>query len=189
MMLEQQLDFMKSRKPLLFVVEGPDASGKTSLARFIANKLNAAYMHSTWTPGLQPGMLDYFISTVNNAGVCINTAGLDVVLDRHWPSEVCYRNVLRPHISAMPIKELRQMLRDLRVIYIFCKGDENRHAKHINPGHPYNVDQYRALQAEYLGIFSVLSETEVVYPYSIEECGDRLDSFIQHIINEHARLS
>lgn len=184
MLYNQQLDFM-TRQPQLFVIEGPDCTGKTSLARFIANKLNACYMHSTWTPALNgQAQSDYLRSTLNNANVCLSVSGLDVVLDRHWPSEVCYHKTFRPEQPVVMIQEFFASL--TKATYVFCGGInrsiaiERQLAKADNR---WTKEQLIKLHAEYIRCFSNLCATEEkIHNYSIEEHGDKLDGFLEMIL-------
>jgi len=82
----------------LFIIEGPDCSGKTTLAKRIAMMRNAMYIHATGSGKLFAAMLDYHLSIVKNASINLSN-GHDVVLDRLWPSEYVYGQIQRPTLS------------------------------------------------------------------------------------------
>jgi thymidylate kinase len=174
MQIEQQAIFM-SRKPQLFIIEGPDCSGKTALAKFIANKLNAVYMHSN----------NHTITENNLKCACINlmVSGLDVVMDRCWPSEQIYAQVLdRP---ANITSEQFAKCVELKATYIFCLGEEckARHAEHADKNHPYTDAQYNEIYFEYEKLANKMIDDDLkVWIYSIETHGTNMQEFIELVM-------
>lgn len=183
MIVTQQYEFM-SRKPILIIIEGPDCSGKTSLAKFIANKLNAAYFHSTYTPALSgQAQLDHLEQNLKNAEVCLTTSGLDVVMDRHWPSEHVYGKVLRNDLPK--VAWFFSHCTQLRVCYIFCLGEEckARHAENANPSHPYTDLQYNEIYNEYERLADAMLHTnENVWVYSIDIHGKNMLEYVERLL-------
>ena len=176
-----------TRKPRLFIIEGPDCTGKTSLARFIANKLNACYMHSTWTPALNgQAQSDYLKSTLNNAKVCLAVSVLDVVLDRHWPSEVCYHKTFRFEQPPIIVQEFFASMIAMDVIFIFCGGTNREPSiqrQLEKSDNTWTREQLIKLHSEYIRCFSNLcADACSCYSYSIEEHGDKLDGFLEMIL-------
>lgn len=165
----------------LYIVEGPDCSGKTSLAKFIARAKGAIYWHSSGAKSLHLSMWDYHASIIDSIVVNLRN-DRSVVLDRHWPSELCYGTVLRPHVMAR--YDFKKMLLKLVAhapIYIFC-GDEHvqeRHSAEKNMDHPYDAStfaaicqEYRRLEEEFLGD---------KWHYSITEHGADMASFVKEL--------
>jgi hypothetical protein len=75
----------------VFVVEGPDNSGKTTLANQIVEKTKAVYLHSGYK--FKGRMFLYHVAQMRLAVKIAETR--PVVLDRWYPSELAYGNVYR----------------------------------------------------------------------------------------------
>jgi hypothetical protein len=75
----------------IFVIEGPDNSGKTTLANQLMAKTNAHYLHATYK--FKGRMMLYHIALLRKAVRIAETR--PVVLDRWFPSELVYGNVYR----------------------------------------------------------------------------------------------
>lgn len=167
----------------LFIVEGPDATGKTSLAKFIALKQNAVYFHAAGKKSLHLAMLEYHVNMIENAVVNLAN-GHDVVFDRHWPSEWCYGQVLRKHISDRYYNfgMIDHLLRDIAPIYIFCHSDESfkRMAmSHDGQDHRYSKSDYVQIYGEYNQLAMTVAK---VHRYSIEEHGSSMQKFLAEVI-------
>ena len=204
----QQLDLnMKDRKPMVFVVEGPDCMGKTVLAKFIANKLKAAYLHSTAAGALAVAQKDYIQNVLNNVRDTVTLAELDVVLDRCWPSEHCYAPVLRPPgrpitrdgITAvnLPVpmsSDFFSQLQAFNTVYIFCFSAnplEKFKAHQSSPkerAHQYSEQEYVEVYHNYTNLAMRLAKDDVpVSFYSIEEHGATLDTYINDVISLYGK--
>lgn len=86
--------------PLLagvLVLEGADASGKTTLARYLVERHGARYLHLGPYTDVWRWHLGAFLRAQRLAA-----AGYLVVVDRHWPSECAYGAVYRSG-SAYPV--------------------------------------------------------------------------------------
>lgn len=140
-------------KSQLFIVEGPDAVGKTTFARHLAKELGGVYNHTTCTSKLAPAMLDYQLNVLSNAQINLN-AGHHVVLDRLWPSEACYGPVLRPDTMIDP-QRIRMVTSNLDPVYIFCLHEHGvdaaikQHEANLDPAHPYNQEVYMQIYRGY----------------------------------------
>lgn len=193
------------KKPLVFVVEGPDCMGKTVLAKQLAITLKAAYFHATAKGVLQIAQKDYMQNILHNVKTCASVTGVDVVMDRFWPSEVCYGPVLRPQgrlISlpglvsnirpAFPSQELFASLQALDPIYIWCispwQQAAQRYKENIDGTHPYTLDQYQQIYENYSTLAQKMLDDGVTgHVYSIEKQGKNLLEFIDKLIKTHAQ--
>ena len=99
----------------IILLEGPDCSGKTTLARHLVNEHGARYIHcrrdkNIWR--LQTGALRLAARWAEK--------GL-VVLDRHWISECIYGKVFRGS-SAFPhsARSIRRMLDRFGTLTVLC---------------------------------------------------------------------
>jgi thymidylate kinase len=75
----------------IIVIEGPDGSGKTTLANQLCKELGAKYVHLTYRWGSK--MFDYHTAALFY--VLRQAEHQPVVLDRWWPSEIIYADVFR----------------------------------------------------------------------------------------------
>lgn len=134
-------------KPTLFIIEGPDCAGKTTLAKHLAdfickNKwMDAAYFRCYGKKVLFPAMSTIQTMVLDNAEHCVKNLGLNYVLDRHWPSEYVYGRVFRPEtVAGFESDYFDKRIRDLGGIYVYCNTHDirGRHAKNQDPAHPYD---------------------------------------------------
>lgn len=153
----------KQKETRVFIFEGPDAVGKTTLAKHFAASIGAVYWHMTCTSKLAPAMLDYQLNAVANANANIDRCS--VVFDRLWPSELCYGKVMRPDTMINP-SIIRQAVSELDPVYIFCldeRGAEfaaNRHDQLIDPAHPYDRAAYLRVYREYEELHKLMAEAD-----------------------------
>lgn len=181
----------------LFIVEGPDCSGKSTFAKHLATQRNATYIHASGAKSLHTAMQDYHKSLLSDAKV--NLLNRDVVMDRFWPSELVYGQIFRPHMSdrVYDFVEILPLVATLNPTYIFCDDPEveNRHAKQQDQDHPYNavqfamvVDSYRKLTVEMMDMPALPnlwhprtppSEMKFdVRRYSLLDHGDKMGTFV-----------
>lgn len=176
MITQQQLDF-KTIKPRIFIIEGPDCSGKTTLARAMANTLNAAYFHATFKAAPQ-SQVAYELNILDNAEICRSVSGLHVVLDRHWPSEQIYGDVLRKKVTPGLNSVFSQCV-FMNVVYVFCTGDLNRYLLNVDSDHPYTDEQYLALQYAYCKLEdSLRRDGGPIFTYNMKAEGVRVTDFV-----------
>lgn len=153
--------------PRLFIIEGADSTGKTTLSRRIARHLGAVYIHATGSRPLYEtmgAMTAYHQNIIDNARVNM-LHGLRVVLDRHWPSEMCYGPVLRPLLHGRekyPHMKFRKALIELDVRYIFCFSDDacDRQLADKTTDHPYRKPMYNAVYRNYEALYKELKEVD-----------------------------
>lgn len=141
-------------KNKLYILEGPDCVGKTTLALALAKALGSPVLHLTCTSKLAPGMVDYHLNAIENAKTNMDLHGKGFVLDRHWPSEACYG----AHFRGITISDLQESIAaadKLEPVYIFCMdpyGVESaaaRHRENQDPAHPYKDDDFKIIYRNY----------------------------------------
>lgn len=168
-------------KPKVFIIEGPDRTGKTTLARAIAEYVNVrrcvTYWHCDFTKKLALAMEDYQYSVIKNLETNF-TLGNTIIIDRLWPSNVVYREVLdnQPAVDWEPMKSL---LRQLGAVYVFtdCASGLARHAADKDPAHAYTDEQYRAITHRYRQLYAALTYTDNCIRYDLDVYQDKLESF------------
>lgn len=101
----------------VFVLEGPDGGGKTTLAKTLQAKLGAHYLHSTYK--FKGKMAAYHYAQLRKALRLAQTK--PVVLDRWWPSEIVYGNTYRdgPEKGYF-YKDLHKVGKLYGFSYVFC---------------------------------------------------------------------
>src|SRR5574343_617646 len=168
--------------PKLYIVEGPDCSGKTALAKFLCRKLGAVYIHASGSKDFHAVMQAYHEALIATAEANIQL-GLPVVMDRLWPSEYVYGMYFRPHVSerVYSYHKIFEKLDPLHPHYIFCHDDEipKRHREHVDPSHPYSDTDIVAVMNGYVELVdSCFINGLNVTKYSIQEHGHALDAFL-----------
>lgn len=144
-----------SAKPTLIIVEGPDCSGKTTLAKYLAREYHAAYFKMTRTKELRGSLLMYDYMRTMQATIEWNIQnGTTVILDRCWISEFCYSLAVRieDHLYWKAYwPELHRHILSMCGLYVFCERSDviQAHREHENSEHPYTDEQIRDIAAIY----------------------------------------
>ena len=101
----------------IFVLEGPDNGGKSTLAKALARQCGAEIIHSIYR--FRGRMNAYHLAQFRKA---LRTAqNRPVVMDRWWPSEVAYGNTYRDgceYADTLPF--FQQLAHDYWVSYTYC---------------------------------------------------------------------
>ena len=144
----------------LIIVEGPDCSGKTTLAKALANGLNYNYVHMSGAPALHSAMAEYHAATLHSIEWTVgNVYGSGCVMDRSWPSEHVYGRLFRPHlVSRFPFVQQIDKIKTLRGIYIMCDSEEivGLHNKEPDPSHHYDDGLFAAIVYEYRNLTTIM---------------------------------
>lgn len=176
--------------PKLIIVEGADCTGKTSLAKFIARRLNMIYLHASGHKSLHPGMLAYHLELIKSVEFNVSL-GRAVVMDRLWPSEWCYGRVLRAHVSEhYKYDRVWKALAPLRPTYIFCFSDKAHDRQIADPDndHTYDSSEYSMIYGEYRALYTDMTVSRrlkidqnetTILNYSIESMGADLAGFCE----------
>jgi thymidylate kinase len=102
----------------IFVLEGPDNSGKSTLAKSLSKKVGGKIMHATYR--FKGRMFEYHLATFRLALKAAQHQ--PVILDRWWPSESAYGNTYREgaEYSKEQFAVLQQLAKDYFVSYTYC---------------------------------------------------------------------
>jgi thymidylate kinase len=126
--LEQDIMPLKG----IIVLEGPDCTGKTTLANHFVDTYGAKYIHGTWSEEAELVQHTILMEQIAEA-VSIADAGGLVIIDRSWITEFIYADVFRGGTSWPELAEdgfLELMAND--AIYVFCM-----------PFSPISVEKHR----------------------------------------------
>lgn len=120
----------------IYVLEGADASGKSTLAKYIMENKKAAYIHATYCEGMN--VLNHH-NAIKEAAAILLKDGNDVIIDRLCFSEYAYGTVFRNSPSYDVAKWWNDVfvstikkIPETKIVLIFCKptksnfGEENR---------------------------------------------------------------
>jgi len=171
----------------LFILEGLDSTGKSTLSKSLAHERRAAYFHAGGHRDLHAGMYAHHCVILESAEVNLEN-GLDVVIDRLWPSELAYATVLRPQlVDKYVFAYIRDKLRSLDVTYIYCYSEnvieayERYRVTHLSHDHAVfkhlTPEQYSAINTEYRLIFDNVMHV----PYRLEVEGKNIIDFIKAV--------
>lgn len=96
------------------LIEGPDGSGKSVLARTLKNCFNAEYFHNTYEA-------DDSIFLAQNTHLLhyLETTHDNVIIDRWLPSEYVYGNIFRGKSRVSTVEEITNRLHLFDYV-IFC---------------------------------------------------------------------
>ena len=136
----------------LFIIEGADSTGKSTLAKKLAYYAVGMYIHASGRPAFHPIMEAYHLDIVETARQNLLN-GCTVIIDRHWPSEFAYGSILRPQVSATySFQRVHEALDPLRPEYIYCRSPrafERHQTLHKESDHCYTEEQYKQIVAKY----------------------------------------
>jgi thymidylate kinase len=104
---------------MIIIIEGPDGSGKTTLANTIAHQTGYPVVHRSQPKNDEEKkqMMQSYIDTIK--------AGKNCIFDRCWYSEMVYGPVMRDAsvISYPEMYELERMLAKRGALIIYCTDD------------------------------------------------------------------
>lgn len=104
---------------MIYILEGPDGVGKSTLAAAIADKTKGHVLHCSWKPGWK--MEEYF-KTVMESAERLDWYQ-DVVIDRWVPSEWVYGHVFRGGPAFDAFEFIKNNVRDYDVRWVMCRND------------------------------------------------------------------
>lgn len=174
-------DLLPMNNSKLFIVEGPDSMGKTALAKFFAQRLKAVYLHCT-AKDIQHDQYGYLLNMAKNAIENMRLHDCHVILDRHWPSEMCYAPVFRPD-NVANTAEVFELTKE--AIYIFClPANGSSMLRHLEkPEHKFSAIEYNQIVENYVKLSTKLFLDKLqVFNYTIEDHGSDMESFLNMIM-------
>lgn len=111
----------------LVCIDGPDASGKTTLANKIAEMTNGEVIHLTWTPRLAEVMNSYRCSAIEYAAALAHDKV--VILERPWLCHVAYSMVYREgQYKYHDVMRWKQLCEEHEVLSIMALPSEPKTA-------------------------------------------------------------
>lgn len=198
MIIPPTLEIPHMKFPPFIILEGPDASGKSTLASHIAHRINAIIIHgasmgdSDMREHNDDIMRRYHSSLLEI--ITRNLAlGHPVVCDRLWMSHIIYALERRP--AGVDYQDLdlyslhfSSACEKLGAFYVFALDDnsiENAMA-HQDPDHPRNVDQMRRLLQLYKNAFVQWPHKAKAVRYDYTMDGKNVPAWLEKMQSHHA---
>lgn len=130
---------------MIIVLEGPDGSGKTTLAQHLVKKYDAHYMHLTYR--FKDRMFTYHTAALERA-LAIEKTGKMVVIDRWWPSINIYDDVFRKRRTfPMAGRMLDRAGMHGGVVYVLCLPmDREQHLKEFEARRAEGGEMYDTVE-------------------------------------------
>ena len=106
---------------MIYIIEGPDGSGKTTLANTISKQTGYPIIHRTQPKSQEEkdAMMAEYLHIIKT--------GRNVIFDRCWYSEMVYGRVMRDksYIDYPQMYALEKALTKHGALLIYCTGDKN----------------------------------------------------------------
>lgn len=189
----------------IIILDGPDASGKTTLQEYFVKKHKAVPIHLTFPAPAPLNMWEYQTQEMKRA-IDLSNENL-VIVDRHWISENIYAKVFRSH---SPWPHMGRMMHRVwlkhAALYIICVPNTveegvARHNANIDRAHPYGDTKFAELISRYRAFLFKDCVTGIDYaaevsrdikgitnpfyiPYRIEIEGQELPTFTQLVLDK-----
>ena len=101
---------------MIIIIEGPDGSGKTTLAGILSRQTGFPVVHRTQPKSEEEKakMMDGYVDAIKK--------GKNIIFDRCWYSEMAYGPIMRDKsvISYPEMYELEQLLTKRGALIIYC---------------------------------------------------------------------
>lgn len=114
----------------VYIVEGPDGAGKTTLAQKLAVERDAHYVHFSSMPRVTFALARMYVEAMLPALLGYQ----DVVLDRCWLSEIPYGKVFRGganRLDPADVRMLERLAMRCGAIVILCMPDKDTCVKNF----------------------------------------------------------
>ena len=168
----------------LFIIEGMDSTGKSTLARTLALEREAVYLHASGHRDLHDSMFAHHKNLLEIAEVNLQM-GHDVVMDRHWPSEYAYAGVLREDkFGKYDFEAMRNECFRLDATYIWANNPSYERYKATHADHDTKVfhhltlDQFIIIGKRYSQLFDFMGGFILAKKYDITTDGEHIEQFI-----------
>lgn len=108
---------------MIYILEGPDGTGKSTLAGEISKQKDATVVHPYFNKKWD--MASYHTAFIHFAEEC-HDAGIPVVLDRWTPSEEVYARVFRGGAAYDTDKMIQYYYKvlNLPIVFVYCRNDK-----------------------------------------------------------------
>jgi thymidylate kinase len=167
----------KSKYPI-FVFEGPDGAGKTSLSEEMQKMLGGRYIHLTYRWKTKMNLYHY--SAIRVAAHLAQNQ--PVIIDRWWPSEIVYADAYRGGSKfAKYYLLLEHVANKMGVVFVMClPEDRDRYLHHYDAlkgkrtemydkGLERVYDGYADMYKNYLGIKENVCHYDIFKNYNDNE--------------------
>src|SRR5690606_37684332 len=157
----EMIDLLEKSKYPIIVLEGPDGTGKTSLAMNLRDHLGARYIHLTYRWPEKMNLYHY--AAIRVAGHLAQNQ--PVIIDRWWPSEIVYAEAYRGGSKFLKhYFMLEHVANKIGVVYVMClPKDRDLYLRHYNElkgkraemydsGMEKVYDGYRSFYDNYMGL-------------------------------------
>lgn len=99
---------------MIFIVEGPDGAGKTTIAKYLCETLDAHYIHDRHVKD------QWCLNTAQlRLAIKYYMSGQHVVLDRHWLGDNVYGSTFRGG-GSLWVRRIDSVLQRFGAVYILC---------------------------------------------------------------------
>lgn len=106
---------------MIYILEGADGTGKSTLAAAIAKQTNAVVLHQTYN---KTWNMKVYLQEIMSEAQTLAHHGINIVLDRWAPSEIIYGNAFRKGPSFDVEKMIDKYVRDPNIVWIYCYNDK-----------------------------------------------------------------
>lgn len=163
---------------MIFVLEGPDAVGKTTLAQHMQQELGAEYLHLSYR--WPDHMFEYHHAAIRWA--IRKSHKKPVIIDRWWPSEALYAAEYRGGSKWPWINHaLDAIAQQNNVLYIYCLPEDlESYAKRFDQVKQEREEMYDntvGVAKRYLDLWEIYKARRDHMRYSIETYGKNLSAF------------
>lgn len=111
------------KKGKIIILEGPDCSGKSTLANNLIKESNGIYIHNTYYKGM-----DVVYEHLHRFELAkqISNNGLNCFIDRMWLSELIYSKIYRDGVTNYNIDILADVFKNVD-LNIICLPDKKKY--------------------------------------------------------------
>tara|TARA_R100000808_G_scaffold6841_3_gene20166 strand:- start:1829 stop:2380 length:552 start_codon:yes stop_codon:yes gene_type:complete len=175
---------------MIIILEGPDCSGKTTLAKYLLTSLKGDYnyIHNSldenknfvWRD-LERNIIKKHSSLYDSHLKSI-TKHKNVIVDRLWPSELVYGSLFRSKLEYS-IPELRKEIQNYKTLYIGCLPPKHLVEKYHKRRLYSNEEDFNTVSSVYdlYECLFNLSNEFLIFDYEIES----IEKFTRRLTNEY----
>ena len=154
---------------MIYILEGPDGSGKTTLANKLVEMAGCPYYHFSYPRSQEEA--DNLFKTYYEKLVILN--GRDSVIDRMWISTMVYGEILRgkSEVSTKQAERLERLIRRDAMIF-YCTGPVHlmwQRATQRGETYIKDYETFNRICAKYDEIMYHHRHLVPVFTYCIEE--------------------